>query len=288
MSFSVALAKMQILCIIYSGDTMKRIAVINDLSGFGKCSLTAALPIISAFNMQACPLPTGIYSNQTGYESYTSVDMTLYLPAFIDEWRRLQPSFDGILTGFLPNCEQGNILADFIDEFKTENTLVLADPIMGDDGTVYDGFDAARIAAVRALADKADVLTPNVTELALLCGKDCTKPYSLKELEAMSASLGKTVITTGIPLGEEIGTAVYDGNSFEVITVRRLGEHFSGTGDIFSSYVLCELLSGSTVFEAAERACAFIAKAIEETLNHTPAMPYHADGIDFERFLKIV
>lgn len=268
---------------------MKRIAVLNDLSGFGRCSLTAALPIISAHGIEACPLPTGIYSNQTGYESYASVDMTPYLPAFMEEWRKLGAKFDGILTGFIPNSEQGDIIEAFINEFKTEQTLLLVDPIMGDDGVVYDNFDEQRIAAVRALAKKADIITPNVTELALLCGEDCKRQFSLQAIEQMAKSLGPRTVVTGIQMGAWLGTAVWNGQDFDIVRVVRQGEHFSGTGDIFAAYVLSRLVAGACdTVEAVTRACNFISCGIEATLSDMPALPYHAEGIEFERFLNIV
>lgn len=268
---------------------MKKIAVINDISGFGKCSLSAALPIISAHGIQCCPLPTGVFSNQTGYDSFKSVDMTPYLNGFIDEWKKLSPAFDGILTGFIPDSRQVEIILRFIDEFKTENTLLAVDPIMGDDGEIYPCYNAESVAAVKKLAAKADLITPNVTELALLCGRDEGKDYSLEEIEKMCVSLGNRLIAvTGIKLGEaELANAVYDGREFKTVVCKKQGEHFSGTGDIFSSYVLSECVNGSDLLRAVSRAADFIERAIAET-EYDPLKHYTADGIDFERLLRIV
>ncbi len=267
---------------------MKKIAVINDISGFGKCSLTAAIPIISAHKIQCCPLPTGVFSNQTGYDSFKSVDLTSSMQGFIEEWKRLKVSFDGILTGFIPNSLQGEIISRFIDEFKGESTLVTVDPIMGDDGEIYPCYDEKSINAVKALAEKADIITPNVTELCLLCGREPSGDCSIADIEELSRSLkNKIVITTGIRLDGEIANAVCSSGCFKIIKAKKLGQHFSGTGDIFSSFVLSEYINGSDIFTAVERASAFIEKAIAETLKNESEKHYHPDGIDFEKFLDI-
>lgn len=267
---------------------MKKIAVINDISGFGKCSLTAALPIISAHNIQCCPLPTGVFSNQTGYDSFKSVDMTEYLPSFIDEWKKLSPVFDGILTGFIPNGTQADIIIGFINDFKSENTVVAVDPIMGDYGEVYPCYDEKSINAVKKLSKAADLVTPNVTELALLCEKDITKIYSIPEIENMCKSLGnKYVAVTGIVLGDKIANAVYDGNSFEVVTANKIGSHYSGTGDVFSSFVISELVNGADIFTSVKKASAFIERAIALTDNNN-FDTYNPEGIDFERLIGFV
>ena len=267
---------------------MKKIAVVNDISGLGKCSLTAALPVISAHGIQCCPLPTGVFSNQTGYESFQSVDLTDFMQSYIDEWKQRDVAFDGILTGFIPNSRQGDIIARFIDDFKRDNTIVAVDPIMGDAGEIYPCYGADSIAAVKRLALTADIITPNLTELALLCEKEPSTAFSEYEIEEMSASLGiPTVIATGVPVSKTVlANAVYHEGHFEMIPCNRLGHHFSGTGDIFSAYVLSEYLNGTDIFEAVRKASAFIEKAIAETLKTQPARHYHPDGIDFEAFLK--
>ena len=268
---------------------MKKIAVINDLSGFGKCSLSAALPIISAFGIQACPLPTGVFSNQTGYESFKSVDLTDSMTEFIEEWKRLGAAFDGILTGFIPNSRQGSIISDFIDCFKNENTVVTVDPIMGDDGALYPCHSEKTVAAIKELVKKADIITPNVTELALLCSLPPEKAYTPAEIERMSENTGvKTVITTGLDLGYEIGNAVYSEGKFELIKSKKIGEHFSGTGDIFTAYVLSDYLKRGNIFAAVQSASEFISKAIEETLKNESEKHYHPDGIEFEKFITTI
>lgn len=258
---------------------MKKIAVINDLSGFGKCSLAAALPIISALGIQACPLVTGVFSNQTGYDSYFSVDLTDYLPSMIDEWKKLNISFDGILTGFIPSSRQGKIICDFIDDFKEEKTVVAVDPVMGDDGKIYDFYDENSIKAMRKLASKADIITPNMTELELLYGGKA-------DIETMARSFDSMVVVTGIELSEsEIGNAVFDGSSFEMIKAKRFGGSYSGTGDILVSYILSDYLNNKDIIKAVKKASSFIEQSIEETLKEYEPRGYHPDGVNFESVL---
>lgn len=269
---------------------MKKIAVINDLSGLGRCSLTAALPIISAHGIQACPLPTGIFSNQTDYESYYTCDFTAHMPPYIAEWRRRQVRFDAILTGFIPNGAQGSIVSDFIATFRSETTLLAVDPVMGDNGVLYKCYTDETIAAIRALAAQADFITPNETELALLCGREPQCRFTLKEIEEMSRMLKiPMVITTGIKLTEEtIANAVWDGEQFHVIRAHRFAGSFSGTGDIFTAYVLADYLKNGDIVAAVSNASAFLERAIRQTpCRSGEDNLYHADGVEFETLLQI-
>ena len=270
---------------------MKKIAVINDISGFGKCSLSAALPIISSHKMQCCPLVTGVYSNQTGYESFKFADMTEHMQSFIDEWKKLGASFDAIITGFIPNEKQGEIISSFIDDFKKENTLLVVDPVMADDAEIYKGFDKKRINAICSLAKKADVITPNITELCILCGESFEDikgekaiPKAKRMAESFAVQNRCEVVVSGIELSEsEIATALYNKNGFALIESSKIGESFSGTGDILCSYLTCELLDGKSLSYAVEKACRFIEKAVMKTMQNDGINT--ADGIDFEFFL---
>ena len=267
---------------------MKKIAVLNDISGFGRCSLTAALPIISAFGIQCCPMPTGVYSNQTGYESYKSVDLTDSIPAFSDEWKKLGARFDAIIVGFVTGAEQGKVLSDFIDDFGADCTVAV-DPITADDGEIYDGFDEGRINAVKALAKKADILTPNLTELCVLTGREYKTDLTDGEILHMSGDTGApAVITTGIRRGDKVVTAVYSDGEFSTVENENLGGSFSGTGDILVSYVTASVVNGTDIFDAVKKACSFIEQAIKLTLAENPAVPYRAEGVYFEPLLKSI
>ena len=138
------------------GDCLKKIAAVNDISGFGRCSLTAALPVISALGIECCPLPTAVLSNQTGYDSFHCVDLTNDLSRFINEWKKLGVKFDGILTGYIASATQAELISQFIDEFATENTVTVVDPVMADDGQVYGTYSKSLCAKVAHLAKKSE------------------------------------------------------------------------------------------------------------------------------------
>ncbi|MGN0468426.1 MAG: pyridoxamine kinase [Acutalibacteraceae bacterium] len=277
---------------------MKKIAVINDLSGFGKCSLTAAIPIISALGVQCCPLVTSVLSNQTGYDSFYMRDFTDDMRPCMDEWKKLDVHFDAILSGFIANSRQGEIISEFIDTFADENTLVVVDPVMADDGELCKCYDDKSVRAIYDLCQKADIITPNLTELCLLCGESYSKIIALenenllKKIEQMSkeqsGESGKTVITTGICLGkDEIANSVFENGRFDVIRTPRSGESFSGTGDIFSSFITAQSVKGVPMKKATEQAAGFILEAIETTVKDGfgENKHYEANGTNFEKIL---
>lgn len=151
---------------------MKRVALINDLSGFGRCSLTAAIPVISVMGHQACPLPTAVLTSQTEFEDYYCDDFTDRMDRFTETWRKLGISFDGIYSGYLTSSRQIEKLLHFLEVFEKEDTFYLADPVMGDEGVQYDMFNEQFLRGMRELTHRADVITPNLTELCLLAGED--------------------------------------------------------------------------------------------------------------------
>lgn len=186
----------------------KKIAVINDLSGFGRCSLTAAIPVISAMGIQVCPLPTAILSAQTGFPDYYCDTCSEYLTIFTEKWKAMDVSFDGIYTGFTTDAAQAYGMIDFIDSFRTDATHVLVDPILGDDGVKYKLFSDEVCDAIKALTDHATVITPNLTELCILTGTDYASLdhgnwERLQEQTAavcadLSARTGLSLLVTGI------------------------------------------------------------------------------------------
>lgn len=261
---------------------MKKCAVINDISGFGKCSLTASIPVMSAMGVQVNPVVTGVFTNQTGYDSFQSTDLTDMLPAVTREWSRLSPHFDGILTGFLLCAKQYEYVLEFIDTFKQEDTLFLADPVMADDGAIYATYTPEMVEGVKRLCAKADIITPNLTELRILSGEEDIMLGGEKMLQRGI----KSVIVTGVVEGEKIANYVFYGGTVkkyetEFIKSAAEGGSFSGTGDIFSSFVMGKILNGFSVFQAVEQAVDFISKAIKSS-----DIKNRNDGIDFEPFLK--
>lgn len=270
---------------------MKKIAVINDLSGFGKCSLGVALPIISTMGVQCCPMTTGVFSNQTGYDSYKSVDLTDNMQGFIDEWSKLNAHFDGIVTGFIPNSKQGEIISSFIDKFKGDNTVVVVDPVMGDNGELYPCYDDDSINAIKKLVLKADIITPNLTELCCITNDSFDDVMSLcyndlcKKLESMCKSIQKTVVITGIVMDNKILTGVYDNNTLTMLSADKIGGSFSGTGDILASIISGCAVNGISIIDATKTAMDFISKSINQTIKEAGGKYNPCDGIHFERYL---
>ncbi len=278
---------------------MKRVALINDLSGFGKCSLTAAIPVLSVMGVQACPLPTAILSAQTGFDSYFYDDYTDRMNLIVDEWAKMGEDFDGIASGYMGSPAQIENVLYFLDKFHTGNTIFLADPIMGDNGKCAVCFSQELLCSMRELTERADVITPNLTELCLLAGESYEELYShrndgdyiqrIAEIAEKLSSRGKreqTVIVTGIlrqnATGESIGNLVIQGQERDYVESPYTGKSFSGTGDLFSSVVMGGLMKGQSAAEAVGRAVTFLQPAIAEaTENYIP----RNHGVQFEKYL---
>ena len=194
---------------------MKKVAVINDISGFGKCSLVADIVVLSTLGIQACPLPTGVYTAQTGFKNYHYKSNTDMIDSFTESWSDMNISFDGIITGFLIDPQQGKKLLSFVRRFHEKDTLLLVDPVMGDGGRTYVNYSGELHEMIFELAKEADILTPNVTELFLLTGEDIStvleqdQELLKKKIESLSKKLlnrpNKTIIVTGIKLQDESG-----------------------------------------------------------------------------------
>ncbi len=279
---------------------MKKIALINDLSGFGKCSLTAAIPVISVMGMQACPLPTAILSAQTGFDHYFSDDYTEKMNTITDEWSKMDVTFDGIYSGFLADSAQVEKVFYFLERFRKEGTFYLADPVMGDHGKPYPMFNDDFLEGMKKLTLNADVITPNLTELCMLADVDfdaltaqSDEPDYLKKIKSIcralleKANCDQTIVVTGI-LRKKEGT-VYIGNygvsakeSFFIENVYT-GTGFSGTGDLFASTICGSLVKGLSLRKAMEKASYFLQEAIEEASEQN-IPPVH--GVNFEKYLS--
>lgn len=279
---------------------MKRVALINDLSGFGKCSLTAAIPVISVMGIQACPLPTAVLSAQTGFGEYYMDDFTNRMNYFTEQWHRMGAEFDGIYSGYLANHQQMDRVEHFLELFQRENTLYLADPVMGDYGKTYGMFNQEFLQRMRELTRRADVITPNLTELCLLAGEDFQEltshmeeeDYFLRIKEICMGLIGnaqrkQTVVVTGIH--RKKGDIDYIGNL--AVSEKECyhaenpytGTGFSGTGDLFASVICGSLVNGLSIREAMNKAGYFLQDAIEEaTAEKIP--PMH--GVLFEKYLS--
>ena len=157
-----------------------KVAAINDLSGFGKCSLVADMTVLAAMGIQCCPIPTAVLSAQTGYPSYFFKDLTGIIPEYQSKWHDQGEKFDGIITGFMMSSKQAGNSLEFIKKFKTPETKVLVDPVMGDDGLTYRNFSTGLLETIREMVKEADIITPNLTELILLAGENPDRVMGLK------------------------------------------------------------------------------------------------------------
>lgn len=274
---------------------MKKIAVIQDLSGLGKCSLTAAIPVISAMGVQACPLPTAVLSNQTGYDSYFCDDYTDRMDRFIEEWKQRKFCPDGIYTGFLASEEQIDKILKFIRLFKNEETKVIVDPVLGDDGEAYKIYSEQLCEKMRQLVRYADVITPNLTEALLLLygeagmqqrfseldSKECLEEQGKKLREHFDL---KTVIVTGISFQEEaIANLVVTAEGCEWIYSVKYGGSYSGTGDLFASVLSAGIVKGMSASAAAKKAVRFLEPAIKDAVKEKTD---RNDGVCFETYLS--
>lgn len=281
---------------------MKKVAVIQDLSSFGKCSLTAAIPVLSVMGVQACPLPTAILTAQTEYPSFFCEDLTDNMPRYIKEWDNLHEHFDGIHTGFITGKEQITHILHFLTIFHNDDTTLLVDPVMGDIGYAYKNFDDELLAHMKELAKRADILTPNVTECCLLSGISYESLYRfsnekdfLRAIEEVGLQLaqytGAQLIITGInpPSGltnnQSIGNLYIDSNRSIYSAVPFNGKSYSGTGDLFASVIMGSLMRDDTLTQAIQLAEIFLTAAIGDTdLANTPTVA----GVNFEKFLRIL
>ena len=265
-----------------------RIAAIHDLSCFGRCSLTIALPVLSAMGCQCCPLPTALLSAHTGFSGNTFLDLTVEMGRIADHWAAMDLQFDAIYSGFLGSADQVDTVARFFNTFKKSSTAVIVDPVMGDHGTAYRTCTPELCRGMRVLAENSDVITPNLTEAALLLDR----PYEeIRQADAYEVvrrlSLGgrRSVVLTGYSSEPgQTGTLCFDRDSGESKAVQtpREPQDFSGTGDLFASVLAGGVARGVPLFQAAQAAADFVRDCIARTLAEGLT---EQDGVDFEPLL---
>jgi len=273
-------------------SVIQRVAAIHDLSGFGGGSLSAVIPILSAMGIQVCSLPTAILSTHTGgFPDFHFRDLTDDMRMIISHWRRLSLSFAGIYSGFLGSAEQIDIVREFIRTFRGEGTLVVVDPVLGDDGKLYNTMDACMVEGMRSLIASADVITPNITEAALLLGESGLPAMSgtkeIKEWARALSELGpRCVIVTSVPADLERGTSVVahdrDTGRYWKVACPYIPACYPGTGDIFASVISGSLLQGDSLPLSLDRAVQFVSMAIRTTFGHN--FP-EREGVFLERVL---
>lgn len=270
-----------------SHNRQKKIAVINDFCGFGRCSIAASLPVISAMKIQCCPLPTSIFSNHTGFDSFYYTDFTGHMDAYMDEWAKLDLQFNGILTGFLGSPEQVDIVRRFLERFKRTDTVTVIDPVMGDYGKLYSTYSPRLAERMSTLVPFADILTPNLTEACILTETEYRSNMDKGELTEICKKLSgmgpEKIVISGIERGDDLENFIYEAGK-PPVTVRehKVGPCRSGTGDVFSSIIAGDAVNGVDIVSSVKHASAFVAKVLRRTVELD--LP-KTDGICFEEFL---
>ncbi len=273
------------------------VAAINDLSGFGRCSLTVAIPVLSAMGLQCCPLPTALLSNHTGYPTYFFSDYTDSMEAYYHEWLKLDLDFAAIYSGFLGSAKQVAIVMEMMQIFKEKQRnkgisepLAVVDPVMGDNGVVYATYNNEMCQKMRQLVSVADIITPNLTEAAILLDRAYTDEYiSLdagKEMAERLTELGPVIaVVTGVKThGGKVLNLAYDRSKKEFVhTIHPLVyPHFNGTGDVFASVLCGALVNGMDIGDALEKSAEFVYQTARFTSEKGGDT---ADGVLIEHFL---
>ena len=268
----------------------RKAAVINDFSGFGRCSLMASVPVLSAMGIQCCPVPTSLFTSHTGFPKFSKLDCTDWMAHYLDDWKAIGLGFEAIQSGYLVSCAQLDFVRDFVAAFRRPGTLVAVDPVMGDYGRLYPSYDPALAARMPALLEIADVLTPNFTEACLLSGRPFVESPRDADLETLAADLcarhARAVVISGVHRGNTLINFCYvKGGPCDVLEVPRIGADRSGTGDVFASVVLGSMMRGHDFLAAVRAAATFVTESIK--CAEAMAIPV-TDGLPVEETLPIL
>ena len=272
------------------GDFVPRLAMINDIAGFGRCSTTVSLPVISVMKVQVCPVPTSVLSNHLGFPLCHFDDYTSHMRDYIKKWKELGLTFDGLYCGFLGNEEQIDIVREFVEMFRPP--LFLLDPVMGDHGRAYSSITETHVQKMKELLPLADIITPNITEACLLTGtpwKDgewtmqelsglCERLASLCLKDSVSAS----IVITGIRQGDFLVNFLWDDGVYTTVASPIAGASRPGTGDIFASILAADAVRGETLLSSVQKAANFVGLCIAGSEKAgTPVQ----EGVVFEKYL---
>lgn len=271
-----------------SHNNQKKIAVINDISGFGRCSIAVAMPIISYLGVQCCPVPTSIFSNHTGFDHYFFDDYTEKMEEYISHWERLGLEFQGICSGFLGSKEQIEIVEDFFKKFKKKDTIILVDPIMGDYGKPYGTYTPQMCQEMKRLTGYADILTPNLTEACILTNREYEKTGTgnaeLVEIAEELVKMGpEKVVITGVLQKSFLTNIIYEkGKEPKFIKKKKIGVNRSGTGDVFSAVLAADAVNHVDFAKSVKKAADFIVTCIRRSMELNIPI---TDGVCFEEVL---
>ena len=270
--------------------SQKKIALINDVTGFGRCSIAVMAPIVSAMKIQAVTVPTAVLSAHTQFPEYYFDDYTSKMRDYIQTYKDLNLTFDAIASGFLGSEEQVDIVIDFFKTFKKNGTFTLVDPVMGDYGRLYETYTPSLCEKMKALVHYADILTPNLTELCTLTDvKYREEGFNDAELACMCQKLAdqgpEHIVVTGIRYNsKQIMNYVYSkGEEPRIVMVDRIGGDRSGTGDVISSIIAGMYLNGHDFYESVKKAAEFVSKCLRYCEDND--VPTHW-GLCFEMYLK--
>lgn len=265
----------------------KRILTIQDISCVGQCSLTVALPILSACGIETAILPSAVLSTHTaGFSGFTFRDLTDDMPAIKEHWQKEGIKFDGIYTGYLGSTKQVGYVKDILDTMGKDGSVKIVDPAFADNGKLYPIFDSVYVDAMRTLCPSADILLPNISEASFLVGMEYKEVYDesyIKELLSELSKLGcSTIVLTGVSYApEKTGVVVYESGKISHYEHRRIAKGCHGTGDVYASAFTGALIRGKSIFDAARIAADYTVLCIEKTQDD----PEHWYGVKFEMAL---
>ena len=265
---------------------MKRILTVQDISCIGKCSLTVALPIISSMGVEVAALPTAVLSTHTQFKDFTYRDLTSDLLDIKEHWKKEGFEFEAIYTGYLGSIEQIDMLKDFFKEFKKDNNIIFIDPVMGDNGKLYVGFNQEFALQMKELCKMADVIVPNLTEVSYMLQREYKQNYTEQEIKDLLIELSdlgpKQVILTGISFKEnELGVMSYNKETNEFFTYFReqIPVKYHGTGDVFASTLVGAMENNKSLEESLKIAVDYVWETINDTYKEKKEDAY---GVNFE------